>query len=197
MDRVIVSRHGESVASASGIENGKPRNDQGLTPKGQEQAHALGEDIADDPIDLCIVSQFPRTQQTAEIALHGRNLPCLVEAKLNDLCYGEMEGVSKEVYRDWKREHMLSTPLPGGESLMQVAARLCTALEMLLARPERCALVVTHELLIADLMHAVSRQSPAQPHADVPYAAPYRLSAKDISRSVAFLRDWIARFAAS
>jgi broad specificity phosphatase PhoE len=103
-----------------------------------------------------------------------------------------MEGVSKEVYRAWARERSLSTPLPGGESRIQVAARLCTALEAILARPERCALVVTHEILIADLMHAISRQSPAQPHAGIPYAAPYRLSAKDISRAIAFLRNWLS-----
>jgi broad specificity phosphatase PhoE len=163
-----------------------------LTARGREQARELGRRIADDRIEICIVSEFPRTQQTAEMALEGRNVPCVVDPNLNDLRYGELEGVSKERYHAWKREHSLSTPLLGGESLMQVAERLCVAMERLLERPERYALVVTHELLIADLMHAIAGQSPAQPHADIPYAAPYRLSAKAISRAISFLSTWLS-----
>ncbi len=193
MNRIIVSRHGESVESAERVENGDPRTDKGLTEEGKKQARKLGRDISEEPIDLCVVSEFPRTQETARIALERREVPWVVDGDLNDLRYGELEGVGKERYRAWARDHSLATPLPGGESRVHVAGRLCTAMEALLARPEQCALVVTHELLIADLMHAVSRQSPVQPHAEIPYAAPYRLSADEVSRAAEFLRGWLAQ----
>ena len=129
MEKIILSRHGESVATAEGIENGDPDADQGLTDRGQEQARKLGNQIADDPIDLCVVSLFPRVQQTAALALSGREVTRVVDPNLDDIRYGEFEGQPKESYMNWVKAHNLTTPLPGGESRTQVAARLCSALE--------------------------------------------------------------------
>lgn len=113
MNRIIVSRHGESVESAERVENGDPRTDKGLTEEGKKQARKLGRDISEEPIDLCVVSEFPRTQETARIALERREVPWVVDGDLNDLRYGELEGVGKERYRAWARDHSLATPLPG------------------------------------------------------------------------------------
>jgi probable phosphoglycerate mutase len=188
---VIVSRHGESVAFARGVSNGDPSADQGLTAVGREQAHKLGGLIVGDAIDLCVSSEFPRTRQTAALALAGRDLECAVDSNLNDIRYGAFEGQAKDRYHTWAREHALSTPIPGGESRADVASRLCAALEMLLGRPQQCALVVTHELLIDDLLRAVRGQLPQRVHPDVPYATPYRLTALDLDHALAFLRDWL------
>jgi 2,3-bisphosphoglycerate-dependent phosphoglycerate mutase len=191
MEGIILSRHGESVAIAEGIENGNPGADQGLTDLGQEQARELGRRIVDNPIDLCVVSLFPRVHQTADLALAGRDVRRIVDPNLNDIRYGEFEGRPKESYIAWVQSHDLTTPLPGGESRMQVAARLCTAMEGLLDRSEHHALVVTHELLIDDLLHAMQDQPPAQVHGDIPYATPYPLAAPDVARGVMFLRSFL------
>lgn len=74
MEEIILSRHGESVATAEGIQNGDPEADSGLTERGREQARGLCREIAQDPIDLCVVSMFPRAQQTAALALSGRDI---------------------------------------------------------------------------------------------------------------------------
>jgi 2,3-bisphosphoglycerate-dependent phosphoglycerate mutase len=191
MDRVILSRHGESVAITEGIENGDPGIDQGLTDCGREQARELGRRIADDPVDLCVVSLFPRVQQTADLSLSGRDMRRIVDPNLNDIRYGEFEGRPKGDYTAWVQSHDLTTPLPGGESRMQVAVRLCTAIEGLLDRSEHHALVVTHELLIDDLLRATQGQPPAQLHGDIPFATPHRLDAPDVARGVTFLRSFL------
>jgi broad specificity phosphatase PhoE len=193
MDQIIVSRHGQSVAVAEGIENGDPATDAGLTAAGQEAARELGRHIAHDPIELCITSRFPRAQQTAALALSGRAIAFLVDQDLDDIRYGEFEGQPTERYRAWVKAHDRATPLPGGESRMQVAARLCRAFDAILQRPECCALVVTHELLIALLLCAMDGQPLGQMHPDIPYATPYCLAAADVARGAVLLRESCSR----
>lgn len=191
MESIILSRHGESAESARSIESGDPLTDEGLTDIGRAQARELGRKIGGDAIDLCITSEFPRTQQTADIALAGRGIASAVDARLNDIRYGEFEGKSRDEYRAWAHAHPVTTPLPGGESKAQVANRMCEAMEGVLELPERHILVVTHELLIGDLLNALRGKTPAQPHEDIPYASPYRLSADDLRRTIRLLRDWL------
>lgn len=192
MDVIIVSRHGESVESAAGIKNGDPDRDPGLTTAGQEQARELGRELAGDPIDLCVTSRFPRTRQTAALALAGRDIPCTVDPNLDDIDYGEFEGQPKARYDTWAREHTLATPIPGGESRVDVVRRLCAAFEALLARSEHCALVVTHDLVIDDLLRAIDDLGPETVHRHIPYATPYRLTVENVSRAVLRLRRWPA-----
>jgi probable phosphoglycerate mutase len=191
MELIILSRHGESVAIAAGVENGDPGADQGLTEQGREQARELGRQIADDPLDLCVVSLFPRVQQTADLALLDRQVRQIVTSNLDDIRYGDFEGQPKESYTAWVKANGLTTPLPGGESRMQVVARLCAAFEGILDRSEHHAVVVTHELLVDDLLLATQGRSPAQPHGDIPFATPYRLAAADVGRGVKFLRAFL------
>jgi probable phosphoglycerate mutase len=193
VDIIIVSRHGESVASARGLKNGLPGADAGLTAKGQDQARELARRIAADPIDLCVTSQFARTQQTAALALRGRGPDRSVDPNLNDVRYGSFEGQPNEPYHDWALRHSPATAVPGGESRLEVARRLCAALDAILSRPERCALVVTHELLLDDLLRAATGQPPARLHPSIPYATPYRLPAEDVRSAVQFLNHWITQ----
>lgn len=191
MDQIVVSRHGVSVAVAGGVANGVPEKDAGLTAAGEDSARALGREIVHDPIELCITSRFPRTQQTAALALADRQVVLLVDANLDDLRYGEFEGQPKERYRAWTETHDFATAPPGGESRLHVAARLCAALDDVTRRPETCALVVTHELLIADLLNAVEGRPPDRTHADIPCATPYRFTSIEMRRGGAFLREWL------
>ena len=69
---------------------------------GPEQAEALAHQLAAVAIDLCVVSEFPRAQQTADLALGGRDVPRMVDPGLNDVRIGELEGKTLDDYRDWK-----------------------------------------------------------------------------------------------
>jgi len=70
--RVILARHGESERSVEGLTNGDPAVRVGLTATGREEARRLGVELRDDPIDLCVTSEFGRAQETADLALEGR-----------------------------------------------------------------------------------------------------------------------------
>ena len=87
MDSVILARHGESVFSARHLVNGDAAVAGPLTERGEEEARELGRAIAADRIELCVTSEFERTQQTANVALEGRDVPRLVVAELNDPRY--------------------------------------------------------------------------------------------------------------
>ena len=72
---MILARHGESVFSERQLVNGDVAVPGPLTARGEEEARALGRAIADDPIDLCVTTEFERTRQTADLALDGPRRP--------------------------------------------------------------------------------------------------------------------------
>lgn len=81
----MVARHAESVFNVRGVLNGNPAVPGPLTRKGKQQARRLGRDLANEPVDLCVTTDFPRTQQTADLALDGRDIPRLVLPLLNEV----------------------------------------------------------------------------------------------------------------
>ena len=62
-------------AERQGSLNGDPGVACPLTEVGRAQARALGAALADEQIDLCVVTEFERVRETAEIALAGRDVP--------------------------------------------------------------------------------------------------------------------------
>ena len=88
-------------SSVAGLLNGDPSVTGGLTAQGILEAEQLATAIADDPFDLCIHTEFERVRQTAEIALAGRSITTVVEARLNDPRYGRFERADIDGYRDW------------------------------------------------------------------------------------------------
>jgi len=142
----VISRHGESTLNLERRVNGDPSVRVPLTEKGRDEATLLGQQLAHIPLEVCVHSQFGRTEETARIALAGRDVPFVVEPLLDDIDVGELEGKTLDDYRAWKRAHERSDAFPGGESLDDAARRYARAYGALLRRPERTILVVTHEI---------------------------------------------------
>src|SRR5262249_31758443 len=92
VEKLLLARHAESEYSARGALNGDPWIVVARTEEGRAQARLLGERLADEPIDLCAVTAFARTRETAEIALAGRDVPIVVVPELNDHPAGSYEG---------------------------------------------------------------------------------------------------------
>src|SRR4051794_673543 len=106
MRLALLARHGQSLFNIDKVVNGDPLLDRGLSPAGIEEAHKLQGQIAAVTIDLCVVSEFPRAQQTARVALTGRDaIPWETDPDLNDICIGELEGQTLDDYRTWKHAH--------------------------------------------------------------------------------------------
>ena len=170
----VLARHGESTLNAARVVNGDPALHVPLTETGRDEARLLGDQIRNVPLDLCVVSRFGRTRESAEIALGGRDVPLEVDPLFDDVDVGDLEGKSIDEYRAWKRGHARSDPFPGGESLDAAAARYARAFETLLARRERSILVVTHEIPVRYALNAAEgSEDPDSPHHEIANATPY------------------------
>ena len=193
MDEAFLARHGESEYSVRGAINGDPTVAVRLTDEGRVQARRLGELLADEPIDLCVTSEFGRVIETADIALAGREVPRLVLPDLNDILVGEWEGKRLSDYRGWVRSHGPGEVTDGGgESRATTVRRYVRAFRTILARPERVVLVVTHGLPIRYLLNAAEGRDPVPTIDQVDYATPYRLSREQVELGVERLDRWCA-----
>lgn len=186
----VVVRHGQSLFNVDKVVNGDPALDRGLSPQGIEEAERLARQIAALPLDLLVVSPFPRAQQTAELALGGRDVPRIVDDDLGDVRIGELEGATLDEYRASPAHSNRRERFPGGESLDEAALRYAGAFERLLARTEPTTLVVCHEIPVRYLVNAASGSGDlGKPVHYVANAAPYLFDEGSLGRAVTRVRE--------
>jgi 2,3-bisphosphoglycerate-dependent phosphoglycerate mutase len=190
MEQALLARHAESEFSVRGLTNGDPEIEVALTGRGREQARRLGEQLAAAEIDLCVVSEFQRAQETADLALAGREVPRLVLPELNDIRFGEYEGRLLADYRAWARAHGPEDEVPGGESRAESVRRYVAAFRTILGRPERTILVVAHSLPIRYALNAAAGGLPKPAMQQVPYAEALPLTAAELTQAVERLETW-------
>jgi len=129
-------------------------------------------------------TRFPRTRETADLALGDREVPQLEESLLDDIDLGDLEGWTIEAYRGWKRAHRRSEPFPGGESLDDAARRYARAFRLLVERPERSVLVVCHEIPIRYALNAAAGSDDLDaPEHSLPNATPYLFDDAALARA--------------
>jgi broad specificity phosphatase PhoE len=194
VERLVIVRHAESEFSAVGRVNGDPAVDGGgLTDRGRRQARALGGLLADEPIDLCAVTEFARTLETAALALAGRDVPTIVVPELNEIGIGSFEGGSLAEYRTWARANDPTADCPGGgESRVAAATRFARGFRVLLDRPEPTILAVSHGLPVRYLLFALVERDPTAIVEPVEHAEPHRVSRAGLERAVERLERWCA-----
>jgi broad specificity phosphatase PhoE len=196
LERAIFVRHAESAASAKNILNGDPYRYVPLTKTGRQQARHLGEALRDEPIDLAVTTRFPRTRETADIALKDRPIPRAVIPELDDVRMGDFEGGQVEDYRRWQRANPPTTPAPGGgESRVESIRRFIEGYRRLLARDEPNLLVVTHGLPVTAVLLGMKGE-------DIPLtlegigvqpAEPHPVTAEELTAAIRHLKDWARR----
>lgn len=172
---VFLARHAESILNSERRVNGDPSIAVPLTDKGRDEARMLGAQLANVELDLCVHTRFPRTKETAELALAARDVATEVEPRLDDIRIGEYEGLPIERYREAKAALGRKTPFPGGESLDDAARRYAAAYRDLLARGVDRVLVVCHEIPVRYALNAAagSDQLDGPPFHDLPNAVPF------------------------
>ena len=185
MRLLLLARHGQSLFNVDKVVNGDPVIDRGLSPLGIDEARRLHGQIAGVSIDLCVVSEFPRAQETARIALEGRtDIPVEVDRDLNDIRIGELEGRTLDEYRAWKKAHDHGDPFPGGESLDDAAHRYGAAYERLLLRAEDTILCVCHEIPVRYAINAADGSADLDwPIHAIANATPYVFDAAGLGRA--------------
>jgi broad specificity phosphatase PhoE len=191
VDELILARHGESELSVVGRTNGDPATACALTETGRHEARRLGEMLVSARIDLCIVSEFQRAQETADLALEGRGIPRLVSPDFNDIRFGDFEGHALTEYRAWAHAHGPEVHAPGGgDSRAETVRRYVRGYRMILGRPERTILLVAHGLPVRYILDADNGRDPAAAVAQVPYAEPFQLDTKELVTAVERLEVW-------
>jgi broad specificity phosphatase PhoE len=191
MERLLLARHAESEYSARELLNGDPAIAVSLTQEGEAQARRLGEALAGEPIDLCAVTEFARTRETAEVALAGRDVPLVVVPELNDHPAGRYEGRPIAEYLEWAHIAGPDDVIPGANvSRAAVVERFARGFRTLLERPEAVLLAVLHSLPIAYLLAAVAGRDPASRMEMLPYAEVRELTTQDVERGTARLERW-------
>ena len=182
---VVLARHAHSQLNVEHRINGDPSVPVHITEQGEEEARLLGLELANVPFDLCLHTRFDRTQETAALAMAGRDVPLEVEPLFDDIHVGDLEGLPVEDYRAWKREHTRADAFPGGESLDDAGRRYVRAYRKLLGRGFDSVLVVCHEIPIRYALNGVggSDDLDAPVHA-IPNATPFMFDERSLARAV-------------
>jgi broad specificity phosphatase PhoE len=113
-------RHGETEWSLSGAHTGS--TDIPLTPRGREQAAALGSYLADRSFAMVLTSPLERAMETCRLARFGDAAE--IEPNLREWNYGEYEGRTTTQIRQGRPDWDLwRDGVAGGEPIEAVAAR--------------------------------------------------------------------------
>jgi broad specificity phosphatase PhoE len=181
----VIARHAESTLNHERRVNGDPAVPVPLTDRGREEAHELGVQVANIPIDLCVHTRFGRTRETVQLALAGRGVETREEPLLDDIDVGDLDGKTIEEYRAWKHGHARDVPFPNGESLDAAAARYAHGWETVVALDARVVFVVTHEIPLRYLLNGAggSRELDGPVH-ELRNATPYLFDEADARRGI-------------
>lgn len=120
LPKVYLVRHGETAWTISGQHTGS--TDIPLTPRGEQDAKALGERLRDLSFAVVLSSPRLRAKRTGELAGFGSAIQ--FENDLVEWDYGDYEGLTtpqiKEKRPDWS---LFRDGCPNGENAADVGAR--------------------------------------------------------------------------
>jgi len=188
---VFLARHGESVLNLEGRVNGDPSVLVALTERGRDEARLLGAQLANAELDLCVHTRFPRTRETAELALGDRQVRVEIEPRLDDIKIGELDGESLARYREVKRGLGRKQPFPGGESLDAAALRYAEAFDGLAGLEAERVLVVCHEIPVRYALNAAAGAGnlDGPPFHEIANATPFAFDGLLLARVAARIRE--------
>lgn len=142
MTRLLLVRHGQSVAQVEGVVGGI-KGCRGLSDLGREQVRALADRWRklDMTADVLLSSTLPRAVETAEILAEVLGLPVEQLEGLCEIVPGECDGMSWEELEDRFRggdyRWDARTPLAaGGESWVEFMDRVSRTITEIVERHE-------------------------------------------------------------
>lgn len=137
-------RHGETNYNRLGLCNDNPQREVNLTDMGMRQAEQAAEQLRHKPLRHILVSELPRTRQTAEIINRYHEVPIESCPALNDIKSG-FDGRPVVEYFAATSHDPLHARINGGESLLDHKQRINDFLHDLQSRQEDAVLIVAHE----------------------------------------------------
>jgi alpha-ribazole phosphatase len=142
--RVYFTRHGQTNYNVLGLCNDDPATDARLTALGASQAEQAALALKDASLELIVVSELPRTHQTAEIINRHHGAKIVVHPAINDIVTGFNNRPAVEHRRAIAHDPLHAKP-PGGESILEHKQRVLPFINWLVTRDDNTVLVVSHE----------------------------------------------------
>jgi probable phosphoglycerate mutase len=141
--RIILIRHAETEGNKTRYVG---REDLPLNAEGKRQATELDLALRGEMIGAVFSSPLTRAQATARPIAGRRGLELFLHSGLMEIDYGDLQGNMKGEKPFSLRREYLEAPMPGGESLRGVWARLETASADIRAalKEHACAAIVGH-----------------------------------------------------
>ena len=123
-------RHGETLWNRDGRVQG--HTDVPLNERGREQARALGKRLAGHPFCAVYASDLSRARESAELIVHGSDVPITADRDLREFSYGAWEGLTvgeaeardPEVFAARMKLRARAFAAPGGEDTPQLLGRV-------------------------------------------------------------------------
>lgn len=151
--RVVLCRHGVTDFTTTGRWDGRGGSDPELNETGRHQAASLATRLAsflaDEPEIRVVSSSLRRARETAEPAAATLGAEFIADPAWDELSFGEWDGLTGDEIRDFYPADLLrfwaddSFRVPGGESHLDLHARVRPAFERLLDGPGT-TVVVAH-----------------------------------------------------
>jgi len=162
----LLLRHGQTPLSVQKRYAG--RSDVALTETGVGQAAAAAKRLASAGIGVIVTSPLLRAARTAQEVAEVTGAPVVTDEGFRETDFGAWEGLTfAEVRQRWPADvtAWLADPAvapPGGESLVEVGARVTEALHRALAgHQQQTILIVSHVTPIKTLVAAALLAPPA------------------------------------
>ncbi len=150
-------RHGESVGNAAGVFQG---HDDGLSPKGVEQAHELAKRFLHIPVEVILASTMARARETAEIIHEKTRIPVefsdlLIEVKRPSEVRGKPQSdeAAFELYKKLRIEnHEPTWRYADEENFSDRVERACKVIKILHERAEKTIIIVSHGTFLRTIL---------------------------------------------
>ena len=140
--RLVYETHSITLDNERGIATGWLPGE--LSEAGRAAARELGERRRNNGIDVIYVSDLRRAVETVEIAFSGSAIPIVLDERLRECNYGDLNGMPVAMLDRERLDH-LEVTWPGGESYADVVDRTRWFLDDLRKRRDgERVLVVSH-----------------------------------------------------
>lgn len=128
--QIWLIRHGETEWSKTGQHTG--REDLPLTEQGEEEARQAAALLAGVEFDGVLVSTLQRARRTAEIT--GHLAQARLEPMVQEWDYGRLNGRTfEDIREEFPGWSIWRGPVPGGETIEEVAERADIVLDQILS----------------------------------------------------------------
>ncbi|RJP55653.1 MAG: alpha-ribazole phosphatase [Anaerolineaceae bacterium] len=156
--KLLLTRHGETDWNLARRYQGQ--SDAPLNQTGIRQAEQLANRLSKETVHAIYASDLSRAAVTAQLIAASRQLEIKTDPRWRELSFGQWEGLNyAEVDAQWhdRLTNWIANPVPSappeGESLMQLAERVQSALDELKSNhKDDAVLVVSHSGVIQTLL---------------------------------------------